>query len=290
MSPLLLSGRATREALVPDLIRRVKALSFVPIVAIIQVGDRPDSTAFIKVKKAFAEKIGVTVKEIHLKESVSESEVIEAIKECNADRNIRGIVVQLPLPISIDRDRVIEAIDPKKDIDALTPLNAKHWLEAREDAIFPATARGVRELLEYYKISLAGKHVVVVGRSMLVGKPIAVIAENENATVTVCHSKTADLMSETRQADVLIVAAGRLKLITIDHVKEGAVVVDVGINTVKGKKLEDEIAGRKLVGDVDFEAVRDITSAITPVPGGVGPMTVLALFENLVDLCLSPKR
>jgi methylenetetrahydrofolate dehydrogenase (NADP+)/methenyltetrahydrofolate cyclohydrolase len=285
MSTTILSGRAIREALMPELMERVKSLAHLPTLAIIQVGDRADTTAFIAAKKAFAAKIGVKEKHIHLPERVSQSELIKTIEKCNADPQIRGIIVQLPLPLSIDRDAVIEAIDPKKDVDALTPKNVRRWMEGREDAIFPATARGVGELLRYYKIDLFGKKVTVVGRSMLVGKPIVSMCLNENATVTVCHSKTPDLALATKAADILIVAAGKPKLITADHVREGQVVIDVGINTAKGEKLDDELPGKKLTGDVDFDCVKDIVSAITPVPGGVGPMTVFALFENLVDLC-----
>lgn len=285
MSTLIIDGRAAREALIPELAAQIKSLIKPPTLAIIQVGKLPDSTAFIKAKSAWATKLGVKIKHLALSESVTQAELIAKIKECNADATIQGIILQLPLPITIDRDAAIGAIEPKKDVDALTPYSVERWLEGREDSIIPATARGVKELLEYYKIDLNGKHVVVVGRSMLVGKPIAVFAENQNATVTVCHSKTSDLMAETKQADILIVAAGKPMLIGIDHVKGGAIVIDVGINTVKGEKLEDEIAGRKLVGDVDFEAVKDVASAISPVPGGVGPMTVLGLFENLIDLC-----
>jgi methylenetetrahydrofolate dehydrogenase (NADP+)/methenyltetrahydrofolate cyclohydrolase len=284
-TPLILDGRAVRDASIPALTARIKELIRPPVLAIIQVGDRPDSTAFIKAKSAFATKIGAVAKHVHLSEKISQEELIIEIRKCNADPAIQGIIVQLPLPIELDQDAVIDAIDPRKDADALTSYNVRRWLEGREDALLPATTRGVKELLEYYKIDLFGKHVTVVGRSMLVGKPLAAFALNENASVTVCHSRTSDLAAETRQADVLIVAAGKPKLIGAGHVREGAVVIDVGINTAKREKLEDELPGKKLVGDVDFEAVKGLASAITPVPGGVGPMTVLALFENLVDLC-----
>ncbi len=288
MPALIIDGRAAREAYMPALQARIKALIAPPTLAIIQVGDRPDSTAFIKAKSAFAVKVGAKTRHIHLSEDASQADVIKSVQECNASHDIHGIIVQLPLPITIDQDAVIEAIDPRKDADGLTALNVKHWLEGREDAIMPATARGVKELLEHYKLSLFGKHVVVVGRSMLVGKPLAALALNENATVTICHSRTADLAQETKKADVLIVAAGRPALIGPGHVHEGAVVIDVGINDAKREKLEEEIPGRKLVGDVDFAAVLPAlgdAGAITPVPGGVGPMTVLGLIENLVDLC-----
>lgn len=286
MPTLILDGKAVREARFPELKSRIQALTKPPTLAIFQVGEREDSTSYIKAKTAFGEKLGVSVKHIKLDEKITQQELIVKIWECNEDESIKGIIVQLPLPMAIDQDAAIEAISPKKDVDGLTALNVKQWLAGREDAILPATTRGVKELLEYYKISLFGKHAVVVGRSMLVGKPLAAFCLNENASVTICHSKTADLMSETKKADVLLVAAGKPKFIGAGHVRGGAIVIDVGINTVKGEKLEDEISGKKIVGDVDFDAVKDIASAIAPVPGGVGPMTVLALFENLADLCV----
>jgi methylenetetrahydrofolate dehydrogenase (NADP+)/methenyltetrahydrofolate cyclohydrolase len=284
MQTLILDGRKAREALMPALVERVKALSYKPTVTIIQVGDRPDSTAFIRAKKSFAGKIGVEVKHLKLTETVSQSEVIDIIKENNADKNVHGIIVQLPLPIALDRDAVIDAIHPKKDVDALTSHSVKGWIEGREDTLMPATARGIRELLGYYKIELFGKHVTVIGRSMLVGKPIITMCLNENATVTVCHSKTPDLSKETKNADILIVAAGKPGLITDKHVHKNQVVIDVGINKSTGEKLDEEIEGTPLVGDVDFAKVSKKVAAITPVPGGVGPMTVFALFENLLDL------
>jgi methylenetetrahydrofolate dehydrogenase (NADP+)/methenyltetrahydrofolate cyclohydrolase len=287
MSTLILDGRAVREALMPALADKIKALSRPPHLVIFQVGDRPDSTSFIKAKTAFGSKIGASVEHVHLSDKVTQEELIGKIKGYNADQGVHGIIVQLPLPVALDQDAIIEAIAPSKDVDALTSYNVKRWMEGREDAIWPATTRGVKELLAHYRIDLFGKHAVVVGRSMLVGKPLAALCMNENATLTVCHSKTADLAAETKKADILIVAAGRPGLIGADHLKEGAIVIDVGINTVKGEKLEDEVPGRKMVGDVDFAAAQPVASALTPVPGGVGPMTVIALFENLVDLCIS---
>ena len=284
MSTLILDGCAVRDARLAELKKAIQGLAKKPVLAIIQVGDRPDSNSYIKAKSLFAEKIGVNVKHVRLAEDIREEELIAKVRECNEDDIVKGIIVQLPLPIELDQDAVIEAIAPHKDVDGLTSFNVKRWLEGREDAILPATTRGVKELLEYYKIDLFGKRSVVVGRSMLVGKPLAAFCLNENASVTICHSKTADLADVTKKADILIVAAGKPGLITAAYVREGAVVVDVGTNTVKGDKLEDEIAGRKLVGDVAFDEVKDIASAISPVPGGAGPMTVLALFENLLEL------
>ncbi len=276
MSATLIDGRIVRDIRIANLKERLATLSYIPTLAIIQVGDRPDSTAFIRAKKAFALKIGFKENHIKVDEGISEKELIDIVKSCNIDPAIHGIIVQLPLPLHIERDAIIDAIDPRKDADGLTAINTKRWLEGREDAVMPATARGIRELFRYYNIDLFGKPVTVVGRSMLVGKPIAAMCLNENATVTVCHSKTPHLVEETTKADILIVATGRPGLIQAKHVKRGAVVIDVGITRT---------AENILTGDVDFDSVKDVAGAISPVPGGVGPMTVCALFENLIDLC-----
>ena len=274
MSAQILDGRKVRTALLPRLMEKIRGLPVVPTLAIIQIGDRADSASFIKAKKAFANKIGVNEKHIQLPENISQEEVVDAIRGCNEDPNIQGIIVQLPLPAYIERNIVINTIDLKKDVDALTTVNVQKWSEGK--GILPATARGVRELLDFYKISLRDKKVTVVGRSELVGKPIAVMCQNEGAVVTVCHSKTPDLAAETKKANIVICAVGKPGLIGAKHVKKGQIIIDVGIN-----RKEDGT----LAGDVDFEAVKNIVAAITPVPGGVGQMTVLALFENLVDIC-----
>jgi len=273
---ILLNGRLIRDTILPGLIARFEALPYKPVLAIIQAGDRPDSTAFIAAKKNFAAKLGVEVKHMAVSADISQKELMAIVHECNADNSIHGIIVQLPLPIAIDTDAIIDAIDARKDVDGLTATQVKRWLSGREDAVMSATARGIRTLLKQNSIELFGKKVTVVGRSLLVGKPIIAMCLNENATVTVCHSKTADLASETKRADILIVAAGKPGLITPSHVSPGQIVVDVGIS--RG-------ADNTLVGDVDFEAVKDSVAAISPVPGGVGPMTVCSLFENLADLC-----
>ncbi|MFA6315366.1 MAG: bifunctional 5,10-methylenetetrahydrofolate dehydrogenase/5,10-methenyltetrahydrofolate cyclohydrolase [Candidatus Paceibacterota bacterium] len=271
----LIDGRKTREALLPGLIKKIEKLSKAPTLAIVQIGDRPDSTAFIRAKKSFAKKIGVFEKHIQLKENASLEEVLTVIKECNDDPVVTGIIVQLPLPAHLDRDAVIDAIDPKKDADGLTASNVKSWLEGRSDAVWPATARGIREMLHHYNISMKGKKVTVVGRSMLVGKPIAAMCLNENATVTICHRETVDLAKETSEADIIIVATGKPGLIGREHVRSGQIVIDVGIS----RKADNTLSG-----DVDYDSVHESVEAISPVPGGVGPMTVFALFENLIDL------
>jgi methylenetetrahydrofolate dehydrogenase (NADP+)/methenyltetrahydrofolate cyclohydrolase len=275
MTAIILDGKKTRDEAIPALIKRVKGFSFVPVMTIIQVGERADTASYIRSKKTFADKIGVEVRHIQVPEITTQTELIDIVKKNNEDSSVNSIIVQLPLPANIDRDSVIDTILPSKDVDALTAFNVKQWSDGQFGAILPATARGVHTLLKKYNISLNGKKAVVVGRSALVGKPIAAMCIGEKAIVTVCHSKTPDLAKETLNADIIIVATGKPGLISAEHVKAGQVIVDVGINSVAGK----------LVGDVDFDGVVEKVAFITPVPGGVGPMTVLSLFENLLDLC-----
>lgn len=271
----IVDGKALSVARIAELKRRVSDAESAITLAIIQVGERADSTAFIRAKVAYAKKIGVATKLIALPETVNQTGLLNAVTELNNDRSIQGIIVQLPLPTHIVRDEIIDAIDPRKDVDGLTATNVKRLMSGDASAVIPATARGIRALLAASHISLAEKKVTIVGRSMLVGKPIALMCLNENATVTVCHSKTPDVAAETRAADIVIAAVGKPRLIGRDYVREGQTIIDVGIARQ---------ADGSLVGDVDFDAVSPVVAAITPVPGGVGPMTVSALFENLVDL------
>lgn len=277
----LLDGKKVREERTPVLVKRLKALSFVPCLVIIQIGNRLDSTAFISAKKAFAKKLGVKEIHIQLEEKVTGKEIISVIQKYNEDQEVQGIILQLPLPIQIDSDEVIDAILPSKDIDGLTSYNVKRWMNGHENAFMPATTRGIKELLEYYSIDLFGKKVTMVGRSSLVGKPTAFMCLNQNATVTICHSKTVELVNETKKADILIVAIGKPGFIGKTFVSKGQVVIDVGITRLSDGKLS---------GDVNFEEAKSIVGSLTPVPGGVGQMTVLALFENLVDACYNEKN
>lgn len=246
-------------------------LDFVPTLAIIQVGNRDDSNSYIASKKKFGEEIGVKVLHIVFDENVHENEIITKIKELNDDKNINGIIVQIPLPVHIDKDKIINTINPGKDVDGLTSTSR----------FISATTLGIISLLNYYKIPLEGKKVTIVGRSSLVGKPTMLALLNEDATVTICHSKTENLKEHTQNADILIVAIGRPKFINHEFVSSGQIIIDVGTNIVD---LPAQ-AGKKIVGDVDFDDVSDIVSAITPVPGGVGQMTVLSLFENVLKSC-----
>lgn len=283
----ILYGAPAREKIAAALIKRIKGLRRPPTLAIIQVGNRADSNAYIRQKKLFATRIGARVNHITFPKTVAERAVEKKIKILNADKSVHGIILQLPLPASLDRVKLIETVAPEKDVDGMTSSNVKHLAENNGRGFIPATARGILSLLTFYKIPILGRHVVVVGRSTLVGKPIAMLLLNEGATVTLCHRKTRNQAVITTGADILIVAAGSAGLITKNHVSKGQIVIDVGINVAK-KKLEDEIGGKKLTGDVDFEKVERIVEAISPVPGGVGPMTVASLFENLVEASMRP--
>ncbi len=263
----LLDGKKAREFYIEKLKERVSTLSFTPCLAIIQVGDRTDSNIYIKGKKNFVEKIGAQIIHERLEDTVSQEKVIEVIQKYNADSNVQGVIVQLPLPEHLDPQEIINTIDPKKDTDGMTS----------NTQTTPATARGVRDLLNFYKIDLSKKKVTVIGQSLLVGKPISAMCAEEGAFVTSCDSKTENLWEKTKQADILIVAIGKPRFINEKYISKGQVVIDVGIT-----RNPD---GTTVEGDVDFENVKNIVSAITPVPGGVGQMTVLALFENLVDAC-----
>jgi methylenetetrahydrofolate dehydrogenase (NADP+) / methenyltetrahydrofolate cyclohydrolase len=278
---MLLKGAPVRDVRADTLAQKIKNLTEKPTLAIIQVGKREDSTAYINAKKKFGNKIGATVLHVEFNEHETEEVVISKISELNADVSVHGIIVQIPLPPSLNKEKIIDTIAPEKDVDGLTSTSLKLLWENKKGFI-PATTRGIATLLSHYGIEIQGKRVVVVGRSALVGKPTALYFTHQNSTVTVCHSKTLNLSEETKRADIIIVATGKPGLITKNHVAPHQVIVDVGINTVGGK-LEEEVGERKIVGDVAFDEVKDLVRAITPVPGGVGVMTVLSLFENLLD-------
>lgn len=242
-----------------------------PCLAVIQIGDNKASQVYIKNKKKACEDVGIRFEYIKFNDTICEDLVINEIKRLNNDISVNGILVQLPLPDSFDEGKIINEINPLKDVDGLTYQNVGN-LVLENDCLVPCTPLGVMELLKAYKVELATKNVCLVGRSNLVGKPLMQLLLKEDATLSVCHSKSLDIKNYTTKADVLIVAAGHPNLITKDMVKEGAVVIDVGINK----------EGNLLCGDVDFEEVSKKASLITPVPGGVGPMTVSCLLKNVV--------
>ena len=254
-----------------------------PTLAAVLVGDDPASQVYVRNKERACGQVGMASRLIRRSDTTSTSELLDVLHELNEDSQVHGILVQLPLPKAIDTQRVLDAVAPSKDVDAFCPENVGLLVQGRP-RFLPCTPHGVVNLLARYRIELAGRHVVIVGRSEIVGKPLAnMLVQRDigfgpkyaNATVTICHSQSAELASLTRQADVLVAAVGRPCLITADMVKPGAVVVDVGINRV------DE----KLVGDVDFATVSEIASFITPVPGGVGPLTIAMLLRNNFTAC-----
>jgi len=248
-----------------------------PGLATVLVGDDPASRIYVGGKHRACEEVGMASVGRELPADVSEAELLGMIDELNGDQRVNGIIVQLPLPAHLDGARATSAVDPAKDVDGLTPTNAGLLVQGR-DGLVSATPLGVMELLRTYEVPLEGAHAVVVGRSDLVGKPVSSLLLAQNATVTVCHSRTRDLAAVCRSADVLVAAVGRPRLVTGDMVREGATVIDVGMN-----RTEDG-----LVGDVDFEAAARHARAITPVPGGVGPMTIAMLLRNTLKAAATP--
>ena len=275
MPATLIDGKSLATAVRASQKSAIDALSargVRPGLAAVLVGNDPASHVYVRNKARACEEIGVR-SEVHLlPEGAAESALLECIAKLNADPCVHGILVQLPLPRHLDSSRALEAISPNKDVDGFHAANLGALLQGRPGFV-PGTPAGVMRLLEHAQVPLAGRRAVIVGRSTIVGKPLALLLLQKDATVTICHSKTRDLAAVAKQADVLIAAVGRAKLITAAMVKPGACVIDVGIN---------RLADGKLAGDVDFESVRTVAGSITPVPGGVGPMTIAMLIVNTV--------
>lgn len=280
----IIDGKAIAQQIKQELKKEVETYKQkgqrAPHLAVIMVGNNPASEVYVNNKIKSCEEVGFLSTHIHLPESISENELLSRIDELNGQKDLDGFIVQLPLPKHINEQKVIERINPLKDVDGFTPVNIGKMVVG-QDAFIPATPYGIMILLERYNIQTEGKHIVVVGRSNIVGRPISILLSQKrtpgNATVTVCHSKTPNLGYFTKQADILIAAIGQAKFITKDMVKEGVVIIDVGTNRIEDKSSKN---GWKLVGDVDFDNVAPICSYITPVPGGVGPMTVTGLLLN----------
>lgn len=276
----IIDGKELAARLQEDLSKHVSVMKghhgIVPGLAVILVGDDPASQVYVRNKERSALKVGFKSETRVLSDSISEEELIEVIESYNADDSIHGILVQLPLPKHINDTKIIMAIDPQKDVDGFHPLNTGHLWSGRPIMV-PCTPAGIMEMFSDYNINLEGKHAVIVGRSNIVGKPMAQLLLEKNATVTLAHSRTLDLQKVTKQADILIVAIGSSEFIKADYVKDGAVIIDVGMN-----RNEDG----KLVGDVDFKEVAQKVSYITPVPGGVGPMTITMLLKQTYQAAL----
>ncbi len=268
---MIMDGKLVSSFLKENLKKQIEDSKIVPKLVVIQVGDNDASNVYIKQKAKMADYVGYDYKHIKLSEDITTEEVIEIIDGLNNDKKINGVMVQMPLPNHIDTEIVQNAVIPSKDVDGLSDLNAG-LLFHNKDALYSCTPYGVMELLKRYKIQVEGRHVVVVGRSNLVGKPMSMMLTNAGATVTLCHSKTVDLSKYTKDADILISCVGKANFITADMVKEDSVVIDVGITRSESG----------LCGDVKFDEVSSKTKYITPVPGGVGPMTVAMLGSNVL--------
>jgi methylenetetrahydrofolate dehydrogenase (NADP+)/methenyltetrahydrofolate cyclohydrolase len=292
MAAQIIDGKqvaAQMRAELKEQIDQLKAAGITPGLGVILVGDDPASISYVTGKKNACQDIGIYSDDNHLPAQTSQKDLLAMISRMNADPRIHGILVQSPLPRHIDESQAILAISPDKDVDGLHPVNIGRMVTGRE-AFLPCTPQGVVHLLIRSGVVIVGAHVVIVGRSLLVGKPLANMliqkSKTGNATVTVCHTKTRDLAGHTRRADILIAAAGSPHAITEDMVKPGAVVIDVGVNRVKDPSRK---TGYRLVGDVDFEKVKEKASLITPVPGGVGPMTITMLLYNTVQAAIRSK-
>jgi len=276
----ILNGKEIAASIEEEIMEETRELvekyGVTPGLAVILVGSDPGSQVYVNIKKKSSSRVAFHFEDYVLPDTAEETEIIELIQRLNEDDKIHGILVQLPLPKHLDENRIISTISPEKDVDGLHPVNAGKLL-LKQEGFVANTPAGILEMLRRNNIDVKGKDVVIVNRSKIVGRPLMVLLINNDATVTVCHTKTRDIKAHTRRADILVVAVATPKFITADMVKEGAIVIDVGINRVEGK----------LCGDVDFEGVKEKASYIAPVPGGVGPMTVVMLMRNVL---LAAKR
>jgi methylenetetrahydrofolate dehydrogenase (NADP+)/methenyltetrahydrofolate cyclohydrolase len=278
----LIDGKAVAAKIrgrVAEEVRALKAKGVTPGLSVVLVGNDPASAVYVRNKGKACEEVGMRGETIRMPTNATQDELLAVVDRLNDRKQVHGILVQMPLPKQIDPEVVIARLDPSKDVDGFHPINVGKLLIGKTDGFAPCTPSGVMVLLREYKVSTAGANVVVIGRSNIVGKPMAalLVQPGADATVTVCHSRTRNLAEHARRADILIAATGKPGLISADMVKPGAVVIDVGMNRVDDAS---NAKGSRLVGDVDFESVRDVARLITPVPGGVGPMTIAMLLEN----------
>ncbi len=297
MSAKILSGKEIAQAIKDDVAAEVNKLGFRPGLAVVRVGEDPASAVYVGSKVRTTEELGMYSEHLHFADDVTQHELLGVVSSLNSRDDIDGILVQLPLPKHIDEREILEAILPEKDVDGFHPMNVGR-LSQGQKALVPCTPAGVIEILKRSGIDIAGKHAVIVGRSNIVGKPMAMLLLQENATVTICHSRTVDLPSITRQADILVAAIGRAGFIRGEHIREGAAVIDVGINNVSDVSLARELfseedlpkrlaaiekRGFTLAGDVNPKEAMEKAGAFTPVPGGVGLLTVAMLMKNTVE-------
>jgi methylenetetrahydrofolate dehydrogenase (NADP+) / methenyltetrahydrofolate cyclohydrolase len=275
MAATILQGKEVAQSIRAELANEVAELKkqgIVPGLTVVIVGDDPASHSYVRGKAKGCEEVGISSEIIMKDADITEKELLVIIQQLNENPNVNGILVQLPLPAHISEHAVIEAIAPEKDVDGFHPISVGNMVLGN-DTMLPCTPHGVIELIKRTGTPMAGKHAVVIGRSNIVGKPVSLLLQQENATVTMCHSRTQNLEEYTQKADILVVATGRAHMIGKEHVKPGAVVIDVGVNRIETGKL---------VGDVKFDEVKEVASFLTPVPGGVGPMTITMLLKNTV--------
>lgn len=284
MAAQIIDGKSIAQSIREEIKIKTEALKtkgITPCLAVILVGSNPASVSYVTGKQKALAEVGMNDRSVRLPESTTEQELISLIQELNADKSVHGILVQLPLPQHIDEEKIILAIDPAKDVDGFHPVNVGNLVIGKK-SFLPCTPHGIIVLLKRMNIETDGKSAVVIGRSNIVGKPAALLLARKdlNATVTICHSGTKNIADITRRADILIAAAGRTNIVTADMVKEGAAVIDVGVNRIPDASKK---SGFRLAGDVDFENVKEKAAFITPVPGGVGPMTIAMLMANTLE-------
>ncbi len=288
MSAVIIDGKQIAADVRADVAAKVAELKekgIIPCLAVILVGENPASVSYVTGKRKALAEVGMADRSIQLPETTSETELLELIASLNADSSVHGILVQLPLPKHIDEDKVIMAIDPSKDVDGFHPVSVGNLMIGRP-GFLPCTPHGIIVLLKKMGIETSGKHAVVIGRSNIVGKPVSILLARKdvNCTVTMCHTGTKNMAEITRQADIIVVASGHPHTLTGDMVRDGAVVIDVGVNRIPDASKK---SGFRLIGDCDFDDLVEKTSYITPVPGGVGPMTIAMLMQNTLESALS---
>lgn len=284
MPATIIDGKQIAQDVRNEVKQKVSQLTqngIVPCLAVILVGENPASVSYVTGKQKALAEVGMKDKSMHLPESTTQEELLKIIKELNEDSTVHGILVQLPLPKHINEEKILLAIDPEKDVDGFHPVNVGNLVIGKK-AFLPCTPHGIIVLLQKMQIETSGKHAVVIGRSNIVGKPVAILLARKetNCTVTICHTGTKNLSEFTKNADIIIAASGHPNTVTADMVKEGAVVIDVGVNRIPDSTKK---SGFRLTGDVDFDSIKEKASFITPVPGGVGPMTIAMLMKNTLE-------
>ncbi len=276
----LINGKLISKDIYSELSAKIKDIDITPGLAVILVGGRVDSNTYVRMKEKKCQQLGIYSKVIRFNDTVEESEIVNAITDLNNDNSIHGILIQLPLPKHINENNVLSKVSLTKDVDGFHCSNIGNLTLNKQPTFIPCTPKGCIELLKRSEIDIEGKHAVILGRSNIVGLPLSLLLLHENATVTICHSRTKDVKNITQTADILIAACGRMEMVKSDWIKEGCVIIDVGINS---KNDATRKRGYRLVGDVDFDDVKDKVGHITPVPGGVGPMTIAMLMSQTVE-------